>query len=158
MAPDATIAQASANKTLLLFMSPIVYHISRRLASVREADSADNAPTGAHHEPLPACRAAFRRLRELKIENGKCRMMEVAPGATPQFYTLHFTFYISRVATPFRPSALGKPHRHEPGIRPTRTSSRSFDTSIASLRPEQSCCHNPPRLFHHCLTYCLSRR
>ena len=48
-------------------------------------------------------------------------MMEVAPCATPQFYTLHFTFYISHAATPFRPSALGKPHRHEPGIRPTRT-------------------------------------
>ena len=32
------------------------------------------------------------------MENGKCRMMEVAPCATPQFYTLHFTFYISRAA------------------------------------------------------------
>ena len=74
------------------------------------------APTGANHEPLPPCRAAFRRLRELKIENGKCRMMEVAPCATPQFYTLHFTFYISHAAAPFRPSAVGKSHRHEPGV------------------------------------------
>ena len=73
------------------------------------------APTGANHEPLPPCRAAFRRLRELKIENGKCRMMEVAPCATPQFYTLHFTFYISHAAAPFWPSAVGKSHRHEPG-------------------------------------------
>ena len=42
-------------------------------------------------------------------------MMEVAPCATPLFYTLHFTFYISHAAATFRPSALGKSHRHEPG-------------------------------------------
>ena len=51
----------------------------------------------------------------MRIENGKCRMMEVAQ-ATPQFYTLHFTFYI-RPCPVFRTIA---PRRAETGERDAR--------------------------------------
>ena len=67
----------------------------------------------------PTCRAAFRRLKGHDSALAEGRLAAsfdnsvATTGARPS----------PRAAAPFRPSALGKPQRHEPGIRPIRTSS-----------------------------------